>query len=99
MAAVSSSAVNDRVASQSDPNKAKEEKKGSRFHEADGDNIVVPPVASNSIEFQTHWKRLRRNKQCLAQSATCTYTMLCCIIVSDVLDSTACWLWDTPLSS
>ena len=67
MTAVSSSAVNDCVASQSNPNKAKgeeegREEKGSHFHKADGNNIVVPPVASNSIEFQTHWKRLRRKK-------------------------------------
>ena len=30
-------------------------------------DLVVPPVAINSIELQSHWKRLRRNKQCLAQ--------------------------------
>ena len=28
---------------------------------------VIPPVAINSIELQTHWKSLRKNKQCLTQ--------------------------------
>ena len=42
------------VASQSNPNKAKgeegdREEKGRHSHEAYSDNIVVPPVASNSI--------------------------------------------------
>ena len=83
MAAVSSSAVNDRVASQSNgghlgPSGAKgeeedREEKGRHSHEADGDDIVVPPVALNSIEFQTHWKRLRRNKRCLAQYFKVSY--------------------------
>ena len=83
VAAVSSSAVSDCVASYSNggslrPSGAKgeeedREEKGRYSHEADGDDIVVPPVASNSIEFQTHWKRLRRNKRCLAQYFKVSY--------------------------
>ena len=74
----SSAAVSDCVASHSNggplrPSRSKgveekdREEKSHHFHEADSDDIVVPPVALNSIEFQTHWKRLRRNKQRLAQ--------------------------------
>ena len=81
MAAVSSSAVSDCVASHNGgslrPSGAKGEEedreKGHHSHEADGDDIVVPPVALNSIEFQTHWKRLRRNKRCLAQYFKVSY--------------------------
>ena len=65
------------VASQSNPNKAKGEEESSHFHEADGGSIVVPPVASNPIEFQTHWKRLRRNKQCLVQLHV---HIQCCVV-------------------
>ena len=83
VAAVSSSAVSDCVASHNNsgplrPSGAKgeeedREEKGRHFHEADGDDIVVPPVALNSIEFQTHWKRLRKNKRCLAEYFKVSY--------------------------
>ena len=80
----SSAAVSDCVASHSNggplrPSRSKgveekdREEKSHHFHEAGSDDIVVPPVALNSIEFQTHWKRLRRNKRCLAQYFKVSY--------------------------
>ena len=90
VAAVSSSAMSDCVASHNNggplrPSGAKgeeedREEKGRHSHEADGDDIVVPPVALNSIEFQTHWKRLRRNKQRLAQYFKVSYMYIYIIV-------------------
>ena len=89
VAAASSSAMSDCVASHSNggplrPSGAKGEEedreKGRHSHEPDSDDIVVPPVALNSIEFQTHWKRLRRNKRCLAQYFKVSYMYIHVIV-------------------